>query len=173
MPDDARTAAAAANRWRRPVDAFFGSAAVRRIVPAYRRLRHGMTLGVRIAALENGRVVLVRHGYTPGWHFPGGGVDLGETAAACAIRELREETGCIAAAEPILHGLYFNPAYGGRDHIAMFVLRAFTHGERSAPASEIAETGSFPLADLPEGTSAATRRRLAEIAAGGDRDPRW
>ena len=63
-----------------------------------RRLAHGaflmirpMTLGARVAAFDDGgRVLLVKHSYVSGWHFPGGGVDAGETADYAAQREMVE-----------------------------------------------------------------------------------
>lgn len=62
-----------------------------------------MTRSPRLAALavviRNGRVLLVRRRNEPDaglWGFPGGHVDLGETALEAAVRELREETGVIA-----------------------------------------------------------------------------
>src|SRR5262245_57974526 len=52
---------------------------LRRMQPWF-RLRRGMTLGVRAAVFDNqNRVFLVRHSYAPGWLFPGGGVERGET----------------------------------------------------------------------------------------------
>jgi ADP-ribose pyrophosphatase YjhB (NUDIX family) len=49
-------------------------------------------------------VLLVQRGKAPNagyWGFPGGHVELGETASEAALRELREETGIIA--EPAGH----------------------------------------------------------------------
>ena len=69
---------------------------------AWSRLTRGKTLGVRAVATDaGGRVLLVRHTYTPGWHFPGGGVEKGETAVLSMQRELKEEAGIEAAASAI------------------------------------------------------------------------
>jgi len=45
---------------------------------------------------ESARVLLVKRRFEPlagQWSLPGGAVDVGETLAACVIREMREETG--------------------------------------------------------------------------------
>jgi 8-oxo-dGTP pyrophosphatase MutT (NUDIX family) len=125
-----------------------------------------VTLGVRAVVLdEANRVLLVRHSYTPGWYLPGGGVDRGETAEAAAIREVREETGVLCRGRPLLHGLFHN-ARLKRDHVVCYVIRDFDPAPVSAPDWEIAETGFFALDALPEGTTAATRRRLDEVVQG-------
>lgn len=146
--------------------AIFATGATRRVLPLVWRISRGMTLGVRIAVLDGDRVLLVRHGYIPGWHFPGGAVDPGEAVQDAAIRELAEETGCTPLDQPELHGLFFNPKAGGRDHVALFVCRSFTCGAPPAPNWEIAEFAFFPRDRLPPGTTASTERRLAEICEG-------
>jgi 8-oxo-dGTP pyrophosphatase MutT (NUDIX family) len=140
---------------------------VRRALHLYFRLSRGMTLGVRAAVLDDqGRVFLIRHTYTAGWHLPGGGVETGETLQEALIKELHEE-GCLALAGPVrLHGVFFNRQMSRRDHVAVFEVRHFTVMGAKQPDREIAESGFFPLADLPAGTTPGTRRRLAEIIEG-------
>ena len=90
---------------------------VRSLILRWGLLRRAMTLGVRVLVEDGeGRILLVRHTYVPGWHFPGGAVDPGESAEAAAIRELREETGVTLSARPALVGLYRNTAAAGRDN---------------------------------------------------------
>jgi ADP-ribose pyrophosphatase YjhB (NUDIX family) len=130
----------------------------------YWRFARGMTLGVRAAVLDDrNRVFLIRHTYVPGWHLPGGGVETGETALDALDRELREEA-CIALdGPPQLSGVFFNKRLSRRDHVLVFVIRRFRVLGEKRPDREIAEAGFFPCDRLPEGTTAATRRRLAEV----------
>lgn len=50
---------------------------------------------------EQGRVLLVDPVYKPGWEFPGGVVESGESPTAAAVRELREELGIPVAAQEL------------------------------------------------------------------------
>ena len=136
-------------------------------------LTRPMTLGVRAAALDaQGRVFLVRHTYVPGWYLPGGGVERGETVEEALTRELDEEGNIAMTAPPELFGVYFNRRSSPRDHVVLYVVRAFRQSGPRGPDRELAETGFFPLDALPEDTTAATRARLAEIA-GAPRSADW
>ena len=134
--------------------------------PLYRQVR-GMTLGTRTLVLReaSAEILLIRHGYSPGWMLPGGGVERGEAVAQAAIREVREEAGIVAEEEPRLHGLFLNERQFRGDHVACFVLRAFRE-EPFRPGMEIAEARFFPVQGLPEGTTGGTRRRIAEVLEG-------
>lgn len=138
-----------------------------------RRLRHGMTVGVRVLAFDDaGRILLVRHTYVEGWHLPGGGVDLGESAEAAARRELREEANVEADGPLVTAGVFFNPRVGGRDHVVLFRATRLRVGPRPQPGVEIRAADFFALDALPEGLSGATRRRLAE-RDGAPASDRW
>jgi 8-oxo-dGTP pyrophosphatase MutT (NUDIX family) len=131
------------------------------------RWTRALTLGVRGAVLsDDAQVFLVKHSYVPGWHFPGGGVERGESFGDALARELREEGNIELTGAPALHGLYFHPSHSDRDHVALFVVRSFRQETPPKPNREIAACGFFALGDLPADTTAATRARLAEILHG-------
>jgi 8-oxo-dGTP pyrophosphatase MutT (NUDIX family) len=137
------------------------------------RLRRGMTLGVRAAVLDaKGGVLLVRHSYAPGWLFPGGGVERGETIYRALERELREEAGIIVTGRAHFHGLLSNEEKFRGDHVAFFVIREFQQ-ETPKASFEIKEARFFPLDALPEGTTGGTRRRIEEIVNGREAAPLW
>ena len=116
---------------------------------------------------------LVRHSYVSGWHLPGGGVEAGETVAAALARELAEEGNITLAAPPALHGLFFNAHDSRRDHVAVFVVRAFRQDVAPMPNREIVEHGFFRPDALPPEASPGTRRRLAEVLGGQPIAERW
>lgn len=132
-----------------------------------------MTLGVRVVARDaEGRVLLVRHTYLAGWWLPGGGVDRGETAAQAAVRELREETGLIARAEPRLISVHSNERFFRGDHVLVFQIGAWDQGQRTSHG-EIAEVAWFHADRLPDDVNRGTRARLSEILDGAPVGPNW
>lgn len=138
------------------------------------RMKRGLTLGVRAAAFDDkGRVFLVRHTYVPGWQFPGGGVEVDETALEALERELFEEGNVTLGAAPQLFNVYFNSRVTDRDHVLLYVCRDVRCQTAKVADKEIAETGFFALDALPEATTQATRQRLKEIAAEDEVEPIW
>lgn len=146
---------------------------IRRFLHLYWRLRRGMTLGVRGVVLRGDEVLLVRHGYTPGWHLPGGGVEPGETFEEALAKELLEEGNVRVIGKPVLHALFQNGNASARDHVAVYVVRTFDYGGPLAPRFEIQEARFFPLAALPDGTTQSTRSRIAEVVDGVPPPPQW
>jgi ADP-ribose pyrophosphatase YjhB (NUDIX family) len=133
-----------------------------------------MTLGVRGVVIgREDSVLLVRHGYVSGWHFPGGGVEVGETCLEALERELEEEACVALRGPPLLHGLFFNARLSRRDHVAVYVIREFSMIGQRKRDREIEEARFFPRALLPDGTTAGTRARLAEIFEKAPLGVRW
>ena len=134
------------------------------------RWRRGLTLGVRAIVIDKeGRILLVRQTYTPGWVLPGGGVELGETFDRSLARELDEEAGVAMEGTPELMGIYDNQAAFPGDHIAIYIVRSWSRTRVPQPNMEIAETGFFSPDALPETIASGARRRIEEML--GQRSP--
>lgn len=128
-----------------------------------------MTLGARMAVIVDGKVLLLKHTYMPGWQMPGGGIDPGETAEQAARRECVEETGFEPLGDVKLFAFYHNTKATNRDHVALFVATSAREVRTFKPNHEIRAVGWFPVDDLPEDVLASTRQRIAEIR--GDHPP--
>lgn len=105
---------------------------------------------VTVAAAEGGRVLLVERACNPGKGFhclPGGFLELGETVAECARRELLEETG-LSASSMLLAGVETDlTEYGG---IMLAVMRASGLSGTPVPGDDASAVGWFPFDSVPD-----------------------
>jgi len=154
--------------WRRRIEPF-----TRPLVYAFFRLTRGLTLGVRAVVLDDaGQVLLVQHTYIRGWYLPGGGVERGETAEAAVVRELAEEAGVRALSRPRLVSFHSNEVLHPGDHVLLYRVEAWEPCASDAEG-EIHAVGWFDPNDLPEETTKATRRRIAEALGDAAPDVMW
>lgn len=130
------------------------------------RVDPGVKLGVLAVMLREAEVLLVQRSKAPDkglWGYPGGHVELGETVAEAAVRELREETGLVATAGAVI---------GAKDLILRDAAGAVTHHyylvavlcQHEGGASGDGSSAGTPVA----GDDAAAARWVADrdVAAG-------
>lgn len=144
------------------------------ILHLFFRLSRGLTIGVRaVVRTDDGKFLLVRHTYISGWHFPGGGVEPGQTIEEALAHELSQETGLKLLGKPKLHGIFFNRKVSKFDHVLVFLCEV--EGAIAEPSSslEIAELGFFGLNELPNEIDQGTQRRLHEIVEGTKQSNYW
>lgn len=147
--------------------------AVTRGFQSYWRFSRGLTLGAQgLVIAPDDRILLIRHTYRPGWHFPGGGVERNETVESALARELDEEAAVEVTGPPALFGIYANFKAFPSDHVSLFVIRSFVR-RAFTPTREIAAAEFFARDALPEGTIGPVHRRLAEVLYGAPPSHHW
>jgi ADP-ribose pyrophosphatase YjhB (NUDIX family) len=114
---------------------------------------------------RGGRVLLMRRAIEPrygAWTFPGGFMEIDETAEEAALREAEEEVGLSLTLGPLL-GVYSRPAArggqaaarpggsdpGGGPGVVVVVFRARVGRARPTPGTECLETAWFRPEDIP------------------------
>jgi 8-oxo-dGTP diphosphatase len=73
-------------------------------------------LGAGALVHKGGRLLLVKRNEAPSkgmWSFPGGAVELGETTAEAAVREINEETGLSIEIERLFDVITYLPSERG------------------------------------------------------------
>lgn len=130
-------------------------------------------LGCRVLAFDaQGAVLLIRHSYGSGcWMLPGGGVARGEDPVAAAIRELREEAGCLLHAA-VAVALVDEELHGARNRV--HVIAGHVRDAVRADGREVVEAAFFAADLLPDDVPAMLRAGLpgwiTAAKAGGLRD---
>lgn len=154
--------------WKRKVEPL-----VRPLLRTHHRIARGLTLGVRGMVFdEAGRVLLLRHTYMRGWHFPGGGVERGETAEAALARELVEEAGVVVEGRPSLMSIYSShPNFKG-DHVLVYRVEAWSTC-RPTSRGEIESVQWFHPDELPDAVTRGTQRRIEEALGRREIDLFW
>jgi len=142
-----------------------------RLYMTIRALLTPTVLGVA-ALVEDGegRVLLVRHSYNPGWRLPGGGVDRAEPPAEAVLRELREEVG-LEGGDARFVSLHTKGAGWATMLVTLYHV---TGGQvRFRPNLEIREICFVDPRQPPKGATPATLRRLAEFCGQAPLSPLW
>lgn len=129
------------------------------------------TIGARALVLQNDKVLLVKHSYTPGWYTIGGGVKRGETPVQAVQRELFEEVGIKCLEEPRLFNVYHNSREKRDDYIVFYLIENFA--KEKVSSAEILEEQWFELHNLPVDISPATQRRIEEYRGARGASGRW
>ncbi|RQP25463.1 nucleotide triphosphate diphosphatase NUDT15 [Piscinibacter terrae] len=87
-------------------------------------------VGVGVIVIRQGMVLMgLRQGShgSGTWALPGGHLEFGETVEACAVREVREETGL--EIQHLHAGPYSNDLFEGRHYVTLFVIADAPDGE--------------------------------------------
>jgi 8-oxo-dGTP pyrophosphatase MutT (NUDIX family) len=128
-------------------------------------LRRPRTYGAHAVALTHeGRLVLVKLWYAPGWRLPGGGRDESEPPVDAALRELREEIGMTShgAVEPaceLKEEVDFK-----RDTCSLIIVRDVEYRPKRW-SWEVEAVREAPFDGLPSDLSPQTRRWLREVGS--------
>lgn len=146
-------------------------------------------IGVGVIVVRAGRVLLGKRKNTHGdgtWQFPGGHLEYGESIAACARRELFEETGLSMVSSRM--GPFTNDIFEteGKHYVTLFVIAEQTIGEPICKEPHKCTGWAwFPWTDLPrphflpivnlrkqgfriDATASPAASIMAEMAAMGD-----
>jgi 8-oxo-dGTP pyrophosphatase MutT (NUDIX family) len=145
--------------------------AVFRLYMTVRALWAPTTLGAAALVLDaEGRVLLVRHSYNPGWRLPGGGVGRGEPPAEAVLRELAEEVG-LGGGSAAFVSLHTKGAGWATMVVALYRVTGASVAFR--PNLEIREICFADPRQPPAGCTPATLRRLAEFTGQAPLSPYW
>lgn len=122
-------------------------------------------LGVNLAIIQDGKVLLTRRRDFEVWCLPGGEVDDGESLAQAALREAREEVGLVVRLERLV-GVHSRPQWlSTGSHVVLFAASILS-GELSIQPQEVLEARFFSRDDLPRELLLGHRQQIQDALDG-------
>jgi ADP-ribose pyrophosphatase YjhB (NUDIX family) len=119
---------------------------------------------------ETGRLLLIRRSDNGFWSVPAGAMELGESVADCAVRELYEETG-LRATTVTPFALHTGPSYTHRNmfgdtyqHFVVLFRVDEWRGELVRQTEETTDAGFFTATEQPQPLSLTVPEALADLA---------
>ena len=122
---------------------------------------------------DSNQVLLHKRSDNGAWGLPGGGMEIGETAEQCVIRETFEETGLHVAVKRLV-GVYSDPkSYsilrypsGYMVHYVIMVFEVEQIGGQLQISEESTDLRFFDLDKLPGGIAPSARIRINDTLSG-------
>jgi ADP-ribose pyrophosphatase YjhB (NUDIX family) len=121
-------------------------------------------LGVNVAIIQDGHILLTKREDFEVWCMPGGAVDPNESLADAAVREALEETGLTVQLTRLV-GVYSQPDWLTGNHIALFAGTP-AGGALCLCPGETVDVRYFPVTALPADLVPAHRDRIQDVLAG-------
>jgi 8-oxo-dGTP pyrophosphatase MutT (NUDIX family) len=120
---------------------------------------------------DDNRILLIQRSDNGRWALPAGAMEVGEDMAACAVREVWEETG-LRATDLTPFAFYTGPGYTYTNmwgHTYQMIMMSFRihawEGELVRVTDETLDARFFPLDALPDPSSTILNETLADLAS--------
>lgn len=120
-------------------------------------------VGVGVAVVEDGRILLVERGHEPAkgqWAVPGGKIDFGERLRVAAAREVLEETGLVVEVGPVIWAGEHISSHG---HIVLVDFLGSVTGGSLLPGDDAAGAEWVPLDEAHRYPLTATMHELIDL----------
>jgi 8-oxo-dGTP pyrophosphatase MutT (NUDIX family) len=126
-------------------------------------VRRPRTFGAHALALTpEGKVILVKLRYAPGWRLPGGGRSESEDPRHAVLRELREEIGLVSHGRMRLACEVDEITDNKRDLASLLIVED-VHYRPHRWSWEVERVVEAPLDQLPAGMSPRAERWIAAV----------
>lgn len=118
-------------------------------------------IGVNVAVFQDEQILLTKREDFEVWCLPGGSVDIGESIAEAAVREVWEETGLIVRLTRLV-GLYSRPNWHHEgSHIALFAAELLG-GYLNLQPAEVIEAQFFMRDEIPKVLLTGQKQRIED-----------
>jgi 8-oxo-dGTP diphosphatase len=116
-----------------------------------------------VAIVEGDELLLIKRAHPPNrglWAVPGGKVDLGESLAEAATREVREETGLLVKLDEVI---WVGESIEDDHHLVLIDFLGQAIGGELAPSDEAIDAQWFNIEDAYDLDMPATMYQLLDV----------